>query len=109
MPDAEFHHYKEGLHSLLLAKDNNSSERINRFLENINVGIDSFDRKKQLAAQIEGITQREMEIFVQQSIVQAPSIMIKTVGSAHKFEGSTDLECSEFTCPRAHMTKQVAQ
>jgi len=103
MSNPEFEEAKRGLIAQLLAKDSRFSERVGRLSQNMDLGILSFDRKKQLSAQIEKLNQREMEIFVQQAIYDAPGITVKSVGNAHQAENKPT-GCTDYKCVRKKMT-----
>ena len=108
MSDEEFEEARAGLISKLSAPDNGFSERVERWQQNLSLSMYSFDRKKQLITQLRSLNQREMEIFVQQAIYDAPSITVKSVGKAHE-NGAKLKGCLDITCARQDMKKQVAQ
>ena len=108
MSDAEFQEARAGLISKLSSPDSGFSERVNRWQENLSLGISSFDRKQQLITQIRSLNQREMEIFVRQSIYDAPSMHLKSVGNAHD-NGAKRTGCQTIECARQDMKKRPAQ
>jgi insulysin len=108
MSDSEFEESRQGLIAKLTAKDGSFSERAQRWAENLDVGMMKFDRKAKLVAQLKGLNQREMEIFVRQSMYDAPAMILKSVGQAHS-ERPLKQNCIDLECVRSDMRIQKAQ
>ena len=108
MSDEAFQEARAGLISKLSSPDSGFSDRVGRWQENLSLGVSSFDRKQQLITQIRSLNQREMEIFVQQSIYDAPSVSLKSVGEAHD-NGAKKVGCADMECARQDMKKRPAQ